>query len=95
MDKYEKAMQRLSRMSRQGKEQETRKNESLCACHGCPSFNECAGEKKEVYYCVKGKSKCITEEFGCICNACPVAQELGLMHQYYCLNGSEDDMRKF
>jgi len=96
MDKYETAMARMAKMSRQGREQEIRKIEQLCHCPGCPSYNECAKKKEERAFCAKGKSVCITDQNGCICSSgCPVAEELGLMHQYYCTDGSEADIRKY
>ncbi|OPY32584.1 MAG: hypothetical protein A4E32_01166 [Methanomassiliicoccales archaeon PtaU1.Bin124] len=93
MDNFEKNRDRWSRMSRQGREQETRKLKMLCNCPQCPSYNECADAKSDLAFCIIGKGTCSFEENGCICASCPVAQEWGLMHQYYCINGAELDVR--
>lgn len=93
-DKYDIAMAKMAKMSRQGREQEMRKIDQLCSCPGCPSHNKCAKDANERAFCAKGKSTCIKDRNGCICSSCPVADELGLMHQYYCMEGSEADIRK-
>lgn len=64
----------------------------LCMCRICPSFIDC---KEEIAYCLagSGKSTCIQEENGCLCPACPVLEEEGFSHVYYCIRGSEADQR--
>ncbi len=65
-----------------------------CICAQCPSFNACAAEAKELLYCLYGRSfRCITEDFGCICPACPVVDEIGLVNLTFCLLGSEGAQR--
>lgn len=60
----------------------------LCLCKMCPSFVECG---EEIAYClaVSGKSTCIQEEKDCLCPGCPVLDEEGFQHVYYCIRGSE------
>ena len=62
----------------------------LCLCPECPSFVDC---KEEIAYCLApaGKSACIREEAGCLCPGCPVLEEEGFSHVYYCTRGSETD----
>ncbi len=64
-----------------------------CVCAKCPSWTpECAEKGEKGGYCAVGKSECITEEKGCICGDCPVAEKLGLKWGYYCTRGSAEEM---
>lgn len=69
---------------------------SMCVCGNCPSYNDCARDKKELAFCFPtiGKSKCITEEKGCICAGCPVTKKMGLKNVYFCTKGSEMEQNK-
>jgi len=64
---------------------------SICVCRACPSFVGCL---EEIAYCFPtiGKSKCISEEKGCICGSCPLTEKMGLKHGYYCNRGSEKEL---
>jgi len=62
----------------------------MCTCRACPSFKDC-GEETAFCFPTIGKSKCITEEKGCICGSCPVTEKMGLKHGYYCIKGSEKE----
>ncbi|MFA6225708.1 MAG: DUF2769 domain-containing protein [Methanoregula sp.] len=65
-----------------------------CTCPKCPSYNRCAGERKELVYCIAGKSPlCISEDLGCTCRNCPVTPELGLTYHDFCFKGSEAAQR--
>ena len=65
-----------------------------CICAECPTYNACAGDAKELLYCVYGQSfRCITEDLGCICPSCPVVEEIGLINLTFCLLGSESSQR--
>tara|TARA_Y100000310_G_C20648240_1_gene797875 strand:+ start:1712 stop:1981 length:270 start_codon:yes stop_codon:yes gene_type:complete len=73
----------------------------MCTCAGCPSWKDCSqesgdGGEMELGYCFPtiGKSKCITEEKGCICPSCPVTEKMGLKNQYFCTKGSEMEQEK-
>ncbi len=69
------------------------RDKCICA-HECPTYNTCASDAKELLYCVYGKSfRCLTDDLGCICPACPVIEELGLVNLTFCLLGSEADQR--
>lgn len=94
MDKFEKAMQMMAKMSGNERMKMIETNKKLCICEGCPSYNECAGEKKELLYCALGKSpKCITKEVSCICPDCPMTEQMGLKYDYFCTRGSEKEQR--
>jgi hypothetical protein len=69
---------------------EKKRGIKLCICKMCPSFLEC---NEEIGFCLaaSGKSACITEEKGCLCPGCPVLDEEGFQHAYYCTHGSEPD----
>ena len=62
----------------------------LCICGMCPTYTECG---EEIAWCIgpHGKSACITEETGCLCPGCPVLDQEGFRHAYYCIRGSEAD----
>lgn len=46
----------------------------------------------EAMYCAFDKSKCITEEKGCICMTCALFKEYNLDKAYYCLGGKAAQM---
>jgi hypothetical protein len=83
------------RMDPQEMEQKKQMVLQMCTCEGCPSYKDCSqeGGEKEKGFCFPtiGKSKCITEEKGCICGSCPVTAKMGLKHGYYCTRGSEKE----
>lgn len=87
MDKFEK-------MTEEERMQAIKENKNLCICPNCPTYNECAKEKRELVYCALGKSQvCITEESGCICPACPITEKMGLTKDYFCTKGTESQQR--
>ncbi|MBI2848378.1 MAG: DUF2769 domain-containing protein [Chloroflexi bacterium] len=46
----------------------------------------------EAMFCAFGKSKCITDEKGCICMTCALYKENNLDKAYYCLGGKAPKM---
>ena len=62
----------------------------LCICSMCPSYVDCS---EDIAYCLAptGRSTCIRNENGCLCPGCPVLEQEGLQHVYYCIRGSETD----
>ena len=64
----------------------------LCICRACPSFNDCS---EDIAFCLgtTGKSACIRQEQGCLCPGCPVLEQEGFTHVYYCIRGTENDQR--
>lgn len=66
---------------------------SMCLCKSCPSWIDC-GEKGGFCLDAVGESKCIREQQGCLCGACPATKMLKLTHGYYCTRGSESKQSK-
>ena len=65
-----------------------------CICPDCPTYNLCAERAGELLYCFLGRSpECMSEELGCNCPDCPVAARAGLSELYYCIKGSETEIR--
>jgi len=95
MGKFEEMMQMMSQMTENERMNAIEENKALCICPDCPTYNECAQEKNELFYCGMGKSPtCITQESGCICPACPITEKMGLTHDYFCLKGTEKEQRE-
>ncbi len=95
MDEFEKMIGNLEKLPPEKKKSEVERMKGLCICPDCPTYNVCAGEKRELLYCILGKSpSCIEDELGCICPDCPVAAEADLVNLYYCTQGSEQEMRR-
>lgn len=71
---------------------------SKCMCRDCPSYYVCrsAVEANEpVLYCnpMRGKSATITNEFGCLCSACPVYKMNHFTEDgWYCTRGPAKEM---
>jgi hypothetical protein len=87
LDKFEK-------MTEEERKKAIKENKKLCICPDCPTYNECAKEKRELVYCASGKSQaCITKESGCICPACPITEMMGLTKDYFCVRGTESQQR--
>ncbi|MEN6443911.1 MAG: DUF2769 domain-containing protein [Methanoregula sp.] len=67
---------------------------ATCKCPTCPSYNRCAREKEEKFYCFRGKSMfCISENRGCLCLTCAFSKEIGMKYYEFCLRGSETVQR--
>lgn len=87
-------MEKMSELSEEERMKAIEENKKLCTCPDCPTYNDCAKEKGELLYCALGKSEtCITKEAGCICPACPIAEQLGLTNQFFCTRGTEQQQR--
>jgi hypothetical protein len=94
LDKFEEMMEITSKMTEKERMKAIEENKALCICPDCPSYNECAQKKGEVFYCALGRSPtCIVKESGCICPACPITEKLGLTNQYFCTRGTEKEQR--
>ncbi len=90
MDTFEKTMGDVKKKSAKEQAEFIADLKSKCPCPGCPTYNSCAGKAGEKLFCITGKSfMCITEDKGCACPTCPLAKQVGLKHQKYCLRGSE------
>ncbi len=95
MDKFDQYMGSMKSSGPQEVRNLVEENKKICVCAKCPSYNECAARKRELVYCLLGKSgECQIEELGCICPDCPVTVELDLKNTYYCTQGSEKELRR-
>lgn len=80
----------MSKMTEDERIKVIKENKKYCICPDCPTYNECAKEKNDLFYCLSGKSeKCIIKESGCICPACPITEMLNLTKDYFCIRGTE------
>ena len=94
MDTFENMMQMMSKMTEEERMKTIKANKVLCVCPTCPTYNECAKEKGELFYCALGVSTtCIIQESGCICPACPITEKMGLTKDYFCIQGTESQQR--
>ena len=67
MDKYEAAVAQIMKLGDKEREEMISLKKKLCICGRCPTYNECAKEKTEIWYCALGKSpECIKEKNGCL-----------------------------
>jgi hypothetical protein len=94
MDKYEEMLQKMIRMSPDEKDALLERNRGLCSCPKCPTYTRCMKEKGERMFCWTGKSPCPVNPTGCLCPSCPVAALMGYSKTYYCVNGTEAEVRK-
>ena len=93
MDALEKTLESLSKMKPAEAKTKMKELKEACDCPTCPSYNRCSKVDEELLFCFAGKSSCITDDKGCLCPSCPITHMQGLKHQYYCLRGSEMQMR--
>lgn len=63
-----------------------------CLCPACPSWVNC-GEQGGFCMPKVGRSKCIKQEKGCICDGCMVHKMFGLRNNFYCTRGSEEEQK--
>ncbi len=95
MDKFDQYMESMKDFGPEEVRNLIEENKKKCVCAKCPSYNDCAARKRELLYCLVGKSReCQLDELGCICPDCPVTVELDLKNLYYCTRGSEKEMRR-
>jgi hypothetical protein len=94
LDKFEEMMDKISKMTEKERMRAIEESKALCICPDCPTYNECAQTKNELFYCGIGQSPtCITKEQGCVCPACPITEKLGLTKQFFCTRGTEKEQR--
>jgi hypothetical protein len=72
----------------------SKKDEDNCICERCPSYPNCAADDFLLLFCFSGKAGCKVDERGCTCPSCPVLDKYGLQNDYYCVNGSEKQLKK-
>ena len=71
---------------KKGKIKNSPENLIACSCANCPSYNDCAREKRELLFCSEevGPGTCVYEMNGCVCGPCAVYQKYNLDSGYYC-----------
>ena len=95
VDKFEQYMESMKGSGPEEVRNVIEEYKKRCVCAKCPSYNDCAARKRELVYCLVGKSReCQLDELGCICPDCPVTVELDLKNTFYCTRGSEKEMRR-
>ncbi len=62
-------------------------NYQACYCPGCPTYNQCMGQKEERLFCSRGRTDCPLTKLGCECGECDVAIKYALSRNYSCDNG--------
>jgi hypothetical protein len=89
MDKFEKTVKEMSKVSKKEGKELNKDLRERCECPACATYAKCAKSAGELLFCFWGDSTCISLGRSCICPSCTVAQEMGMKHEYYCLNGPE------
>ncbi len=88
--KIRPALRGLAHREAEEREEALKELRSICICPTCPTYNVCAEQAKEKFFCAQGGStQCIKNEIACFCPDCPVHAELGLDHTFFCVRGSE------
>ncbi len=94
MDAYDRKLPEFSDGSGRDRARVITPLKTLCNCPQCPTHTECAKKAMETLFCVTGRSFiCMSEDRGCLCPVCPVASQLGLTRDFFCLRGSEAEQR--
>ena len=93
MDRFEEMAAKMAAMPEDELKKLVASLMAKCICGKCPTFNDCMRGKKEGLFCALGKSGCPVAKKGCLCPACPVTRTSGLKHGYYCIRGSEKEIR--
>jgi Protein of unknown function (DUF2769) len=93
MDKFEEMAAKMAKMSEAELKNTVSGLVAKCICGKCPTFNDCMKGKKEALFCELGKTGCAVTKKVCLCPTCPVTSMLGLKHGYYCIRGSEKELR--
>jgi len=94
MDKFEEMMQKMQKMSEADRNKAMADARSLCTCPACPTYTDCMEGKHEALFCAVGKTGCAPpQKKACICPTCPITPMMGLRNSYYCILGTEMDLR--
>ncbi len=68
------------------KPEDTLENQKKCICPGCPVYDQCTRDKKQLLFCARKASDCDLDKTKmCICPQCPVYKEHDLKGGYYCI----------
>lgn len=93
MDRFEEMAEKMAGMPDDELKKTVASLMAKCICGKCPTYNDCMKGKKEALFCALGKSACAAARKACLCPTCPVTPVLGLKHGYYCIKGSEKEIR--
>lgn len=93
MDKFEEVMEAMRTMTPDQFNRMMKDSEKACLCPTCLSYNECSRERKDRLFCFNAKSSCGIFRKGCDCPFCPVKEQMGLKYTYFCMKGSENNLR--
>jgi hypothetical protein len=94
MDKFENVMTMMGKMSASERTKAIKEKMGKCICPDCPTYTDCAKKAQERLFCIYGMSfVCIIQEVDCICPSCPVAEDMGLLSNFFCTRGGEADQR--
>jgi len=93
MDAFTELLRTMEQMSPDEKNRVIAENRKKCICGRCPTYDACMKGNKELLYCFAGKSACPVTRTGCLCPSCPLTGTLVLSHAYYCVKGSEKQLR--
>ena len=93
MDRFEEMAQKMAKMPEAELTKTVSSLMTKCICGKCPTYNDCMKGKKESLFCALGKTGCAATKKACLCPTCPVTPEMGLKHGYYCMKGSEKEIR--
>jgi hypothetical protein len=93
MDRFEEMAQKMASMSEDDLKKVVSSLMARCICGRCPTYNDCMRGRKDALFCALGKSACPAVKKACLCPTCPVTPDLGLKHGYYCIKGSEKEVR--
>lgn len=94
MNKFDQAVKLMGTLSKREGKDLNAKLRDRCECLACPTYLQCAKDKKERLFCFWGNSDCITAGQSCICGSCTVWQEYGMKNMFYCINGPEIAQRE-
>ncbi|HMA06177.1 MAG TPA: DUF2769 domain-containing protein [Methanomicrobiales archaeon] len=83
----------MAKMSEPELEKTVASLKARCICGKCPTYNDCMKGKAEIFFCTLGKTGCTVTKKACLCPACPVTPIMGFKHGYYCIKGSEKEIR--
>ncbi|MDD1661881.1 MAG: DUF2769 domain-containing protein [Methanomicrobiales archaeon] len=93
MDKFEEMAAKMAGMPEEELKKMVSSLMAKCVCVKCPTHNDCMKSRKEALFCELGKTGCGVTKKACLCPACPVTPIMGLKHGYYCIRGTEKEIR--
>ena len=93
MDRFEEMAEKMAAMPEDELKETVTSLMARCICGNCPTYGECMKGRRETLFCALGKTACPAARKACLCPACSVTPAMGLKHGFYCLRGSEKEIR--